>query len=136
MSLRTSREGVMSEINVTPMADILIVLLLIFMVVTTLVVHGISVALPAARNAHSDRAPQRINIAIDREEHTFLEEAPMDPVALGAEIRSRLESGAERTIILRADAEVPFGAVSRIFEICRQNGALDMALSTVPKAQS
>jgi biopolymer transport protein ExbD len=136
MSLAPSRRGdPIAEINVTPMADILIVVLLIFMVVATLVARGVPLALPRAANAR-EGARGRIQIAIDRKEQAFLDDIPMDVPALAREVRARLESGASGTITVRADEGVSFAVLSKVLEVCRESGAVDVALATSAKVPS
>ena len=119
-----------AAINVTPMADIMIVLLIIFMVITPLLDGG-GVKLPFTSNA-AERRPgtDAIVISIRADTSVLLGDDRLDnlgELALG--LHERLEAGPEGpSVYLRADEGLPYSAVQDVLEICRQAGADEVAL--------
>lgn len=133
-SLGGGRGNAMSSINVTPMADIIIVLLIIFMVTVPLVRQGRVAELPRAPHA-GDRSDGPLVLALPSDGTVRLDD---QPIALGAALRMALEqrfqgvpSGA-RVVIVAADEELSFEAVRATLRDCREAGADEVALATHP----
>jgi biopolymer transport protein TolR len=134
MSLGGGRVRMMSAINVTPMADIMIVLLIIFMVTVPLMGQGRVAALPRAPHA-GDRRDGPLVLAMPSNGSVRLDDQPIQG---GAALRMALEqrfeavpSGA-RLVIVEADEELPFEAVGAALRDCREAGADEVALATHP----
>ena len=139
MNVGGSKGGVMADINVTPMADIMIVLLIIFMVITPMLQKGVDVKLPTAGNTKEKKdEPKSITVAIKRDSSTFLggvrvEKQP-DLVAL---LKEKLEDVAEgsRIVFLKADAELPYSEVMKVMDLCREAGVDEVALIAERKVE-
>ena len=124
--------GPMAEINVTPMADVMIVLLIIFMVVTPLLQKGVDVRLPQAGNTQERKEEPKIpTVAVRRDRATFLDMDRLDSqAALLPLLRERVRDMAEgtRMVYLKADEELPYSEVMKVMDICREAEIEEIAL--------
>ena len=114
---RRGRRTPMSEINVTPMVDVMLVLLIIFMVTAPLLATGVQVDLPETKAAPLDQDREPIAISIDASGTVFVDETPVPNEALGARLeqiaRSSSEEGGPR-IFLRGDRALDYGRVMAV----------------------
>jgi biopolymer transport protein ExbD len=119
-------EDVVSDINVTPMADVMLVLLIIFMITTPLLQQGITVNLPKAQNpldAPEADAQDAIVVAINRDGRVFLRKNPISEVELYEFLAQRFTGGEiNKTMFLKADVAVAYGRVVQIVNQCRNAG--------------
>ena len=132
MNVGGSKGGVMADINVTPMADIMIVLLIIFMVITPMLQKGVDVKLPTAGNTKEKKdEPKTITVAIKKDTSTFLGGVRVEkqPDLVGL-LKEKLEDVAEgnRVVYLKADAELPYSEVMKVMDLCREAGVDEVAL--------
>jgi biopolymer transport protein TolR len=123
-----------ADINVTPMADIMLVLLIIFMITTPLLQTGITVNLPKAKNpldAPDADKKEAVIVALNREGRIYLAKTPVTEADL-AEFLVRKFSGGEinKTIYLKADTAVAYGRVVDIVNQCRKAGVDRIGLMT------
>jgi biopolymer transport protein TolR len=120
------RSSVNADINVTPMADIMLVLLIIFMITTPLLQEGITVNLPNAKNPLEDKdvtSNDAIVIALNRDGRLFLKKQMITEADLYEYLTQRYSSGEiNRTVYLRADETLDYGRVVQIVDGCRQAG--------------
>ena len=120
------RSNVSADINVTPMADIMLVLLIIFMITTPLLQEGITVNLPNAKNPLEDKdatTNDAIVIALNRDGRLFLKKQMITEADLYEYLTQRYSSGEiNRTVFLRADETLDYGRVVQIVDGCRQAG--------------
>ncbi|MCC7175897.1 MAG: biopolymer transporter ExbD [Bryobacterales bacterium] len=122
-----------SAINVVPMVDIMLVMLIIFMVVTPMLTKGISVDMVKTRNpiamqdADKDDA---ILIAVTREGRTYLSTQAMSPEDLPAKVRDLLVNRLDRTVYIRADARARYQAVVDVIDNLRAAGVDQLGLLT------
>ena len=132
MNVGGSKGGVMADINVTPMADIMIVLLIIFMVITPMLQKGIDVKLPTAGNTKEKKDEQKtITVAVKKDSTTFLNGVKVEKQEdLVAQLKERLEDVAEgsRIVYLKADAELPYSEVMKVMDLSREAGVEEVAL--------
>lgn len=122
--------GVLSEINVTPLVDVMLVLLIIFMVTAPLLQQGIDVNLPKAKG--KDLPPEeRINIVIKKDGAIYINDTPMSL----PELRHKLEaiSKLNPNIFLRADKDVPYGFVVEVMGDIKDAGIEKLGMVTEPK---
>jgi biopolymer transport protein TolR len=127
--------GPNAEINVTPMADIMIVLLIIFMVATPLISRS-GVNLPPARNAR-DQARSRIVVVLMRDGGLAVEgSVARDVAAVSSEVRTRMDGKTDgsRLVHLKADGALPYAEVQRVMEMLKALGVAEVALMTSPRA--
>src|ERR1700749_2188489 len=114
MSGGGSKGGLNSEINVTPLVDVMLVLLIIMMLVAPMLEQGVSVKLPKAVNASpKPQSQDQTIIAIGANRSMYVNAKPVPEAELGTKVSELLESksGAEKIVIIRADEEVEYGAV-------------------------
>jgi len=139
MNVGGSKGGVMADINVTPMADIMIVLLIIFMVITPLLQKGVDVKLPTAGNTKEKKdEPKTITVAIKRDTSIFLGGVRVEKQAdLVPQLKEKLEDVPEgsRVVYLKADAELPYSEVMKVMDLCREAGVEEVALIAERKVQ-
>jgi biopolymer transport protein TolR len=138
MAVGGSKGGAMSEINVTPMADIMIVLLIIFMVITPMLSKGVDVKLPQAGNTKERKDdPKSIVVAVKKDGTTFLNGVKVEnpDQDLANQIRERLEEVQDKVIYLKGDEGIAYGEVMRVMDICRAGGVEEVALIAEPKVQ-
>jgi biopolymer transport protein TolR len=118
--------GVNAEINVTPMADIMLVLLIIFMITTPLLQTGITVNLPKARNpldAPEADSKDAVIVALNREGRIYLAKTPVSETELLDALAKKFSGGEiNKTIFLKADSAVAYGRVVQIVDSCRRTG--------------
>jgi biopolymer transport protein ExbD len=133
MQVGDKRGGPMADINVTPMADIMIVLLIIFMVITPMLQKGVDVQLPEAGNT-ADRPNEEttITVAVTKQARTYLGPQPLDnpETELVPRLRERLEElpQGERLLYLKADRELLYSEVMKVMDLCREAGVEEVAL--------
>jgi biopolymer transport protein ExbD len=139
MNVGGSKGGAIADINVTPMADIMIVLLIIFMVITPMLSKGVDVKLPTASNtAERKDEPKTITVAIKRDATTFLNGIPVPNQAdLAPQVKERLEEAPEgsKMVFLKADSELPYSEVMKVMDNLREAGVEEIALIAEPRAQ-
>ncbi len=112
----------MSEINVTPMVDVMLVLLVIFILTDPLMTSAIRLDLPQSEGGQSGAAPQAVSLVVDAQGALFLNDQPITPEAL----RQRLSEAARRSpdteLELRADQSVPYGRVVEAMGLAQKAG--------------
>ena len=133
MKLHESRghQSALSEINVTPLVDVMLVLLIIFMVAAPMMTRGIDVELP--ETASSDPLEeQRIEVSLDREGQLWLGERPVHPDLLRTEMQRLARARPGSGVFLRADSRTAYGNVLRIMDLIRTSGIERIAMVTLP----
>ena len=125
----------MAEINVTPMVDVMLVLLIIFMVAAPLLVTGVAVDLPktSAKALPSDVEP--ISVTIDARGQRSIGEEVLSDAAFAARLQALREArGADARVVIRADAGLPYGQVAALLADVTGSGFTKVALVNQPKA--
>ncbi len=142
MAVGGKKGGPMADINVTPMADIMIVLLIIFMVITPMLQKGVDVVLPKAANTKERKEEQKtITVAVknDAARSTFIGGNKLDKAEdLVPQLKERLEDIPEgqRLLYLKADQNLPYGDVMKVMDLMREAGVEEIALIAEQKVQS
>jgi len=136
MSAGGGSGGLQSEINVTPMVDIMLVLLIIFMIVTPLIAAGFKATLPKGKNL--DPRPEGDNevvLGIDEDGRYFLDGRPLAEGTLEDQLRSIFASRTEDKILyFKADNQLKYGKIQEAVETARRSGVRVMAAITEPTA--
>ncbi len=129
-----SGKGPLSEINVTPLVDVMLVLLIIFMVSAPMMTTGIEVDLPKAHAAQMDVEEQKLLLSITKDQKVFLgdTEIPYDRLEDALMHNARLQR--EHELYLQADEGVPYGFVAKVMAILRKGGIDKLGLVTDPLA--
>ncbi len=145
MAVGGKKGGPVSDINVTPMADIMIVLLIIFMVITPLITKGIDVELPKAANMHERKDdPNNIMIGFTKNFTLYFKGVRLeagsfekDQVELSVRLKKALEErgDTDKVAFLKADINIAYGEVMKIMSICREAGIEEIALISEPKVE-
>ena len=128
------RRAPISEINVTPMVDVMLVLLIIFMVTAPLLVAGVPVDLPESRAAALDQQAKPVQITLDSKGNIFIDDAPVSTAGLPAQlaaIAAQPEPPEGRRIYLRADKTLDYGQVMRVMGELNRAGLNRVALVSV-----
>jgi biopolymer transport protein ExbD len=138
MDLGGAKGGVKSDINVTPLVDVMLVLLIIMMLVAPMLEQGVQVKLPKAANATAKPQSQdQTIIAIGANRSLYVNAKPVQEAELATKVSELLENkpGGERIVIIRADEEVEYGAVMSAMDALRTAGIEDIGLITEPTPQ-
>ena len=139
MQVGGKKGGAIADINVTPMADIMIVLLIIFMVITPMLQKGVDVKLPLAGNTKERKdEPKSITVAIKKDATTYLGSTKLDNQNdLVNQLKERLEDAPEggKMIYLKADHELAYSEVMKVMDLAREAGVEEIALIADPKTQ-
>jgi biopolymer transport protein TolR len=137
MDLGGAQGGVKSDINVTPLVDVMLVLLIIMMLVAPMLQQGIQVTLPKADNTTEkpETADQTV-IAIGANGSIYLNARPVQESELVTRVNEALEGKLEKIVIIRADVDVAYSAVMAAMDQLRQAGIEDIGLITDPRTQN
>jgi len=134
MDLGGAKGGVKSDINVTPLVDVMLVLLIIMMLVAPLLQQGVPVKLPTAANTVDKPETQdQTVLAIGRNKELYLNAKPVNEQELATRINELLENKKEKVVLIKADEEVEYGAVMAAMDALRQAGIEDIGLVTERK---
>jgi biopolymer transport protein TolR len=122
----------LSEINVTPLVDVMLVLLIIFMVTAPLLTPGVKVDLPKAASASAlnPKEPLVVSVARDGRLSFGADETNLD--ALGPLVKAKMGDDRERVVHVRGDTDAPFGAVVKVMDVLKGAGVAHIAIVTAP----
>ena len=141
MQVGDSKGGPMASINVTPMADIMIVLLIIFMVITPMLQKGVDVKLPVAANTKERQDKEKtIIVAVknDAARTVYFKGQKLDnPAELTEMVKKGLEDLPEdqKVLYLKADEALPYTEVMKVMDLCREGGVEEVALIAEKKVE-
>jgi biopolymer transport protein TolR len=123
--------GVKSDINVTPLVDVMLVLLIIMMIVAPLLQQGVAVTLPIATNtSEKPETQEQTVVAITADKRFFVNAVQVQQNDLARRIETLLEEKKEKIVIIKADVDVEYGAVMEAMDTLRAAGIEDMGLIT------
>ena len=126
--------GVKSDINVTPLVDVMLVLLIIMMIVAPLLQQGVTVTLPKATNTTEKPETQgQTVVAIDKDGRFYVNAVEVSKDRLQARIAEIFETSETRVVIIKADVDVEYAAVMEAMDQLRASGIEDMGLITDPE---
>jgi biopolymer transport protein TolR len=129
--------GVKSEINVTPLVDVMLVLLIIMMIVAPMLQKGVDVRLPLASNSEAKPETQEQTVlAIKADRTLWVNGIQVRETDLRTKIEEALETKKERVILIKADEDVDYGVVMGAMDALREGGIEDMGLITEPRART
>ena len=134
MDLGGAQGGVKSDINVTPLVDVMLVLLIIMMLIAPLLQQGVAVTLPSAANTVDKPETQgQTIIAIDSEKRMYLNARFIPTDELGTKVGELLENRNEKIVLIKADEAVAYSAVMEAMDELRKAGIEDVGLITERK---
>ncbi len=112
----------LSEINVTPLVDVILVLLIIFMVTAPMMTRGIDVRLPKTESG-GDATEQRMVVTVDADNTIYLNDRPVNLALLTDRLKTEMKRTGLDFVFLRADQEVPYGRVMMVMDQIKKAGA-------------
>jgi biopolymer transport protein ExbD/biopolymer transport protein TolR len=121
----------LAEINVTPLVDVVLVLLIIFMISAPVLQSGIDVSVPKTRTV-KEITEQRLVLTINRNQEVFLGDRPVNIHELAQKLHQQGTDPAHQVIYLRADENVPFGAFASVMDAVKQAGITKISIVTQP----
>jgi biopolymer transport protein TolR len=129
-------QSALADINITPLVDVVLVLLLIFMLTAPVLQSGVEVAVPHTKSVNQ-LTEERTVVTIDKNQNVFLQTGGKDEPVHVADLGSLLSASgkgdpAKRTIYLRADERVPFGAFASVMDAVKQAGITNISIVTQP----
>ena len=137
MDMGGAKGGVKSDINVTPLCDVMLVLLIIMMIVAPLLQQGISVTLPKADNTVDKPEVQgQTVLAISRDKQYYINAKPVTEREIASKAVELLENQKEKVILIRADVEADYASVMAAMDQLRQAGVEDIGLIVDRKTQN
>lgn len=127
-------DTLVSSINTTPLVDIMLVLLIIFLITIPVVTHSVPVALPNEANQPTRTRPQNIVIAIDRDGGVFWNDVRIaDPALLLGKLEERAVEQPQPEVHIRADKDARYEFVGRVVVACQRAGIAKVAFITEPQ---
>jgi biopolymer transport protein TolR len=131
-SAKGRTQTALADINITPLVDVVLVLLLIFMLTAPVLQSGVIVAIPKTRSVNQ-LTEERMVVTIDKDQNVFLQDKPVNVNDLPTLLKT-VGSGpaTKRIIYLRADERVPFGAFASVMDAVKQAGITDISIVTRP----
>ncbi len=127
-------DEVMNEINMTPLVDVMLVLLIIFIVTVPVINHAVKIDLPRASNQPNDPKPENINLSIDAAGKVFWNQQEIDAQTLEANIAQASQQQPQPELHLRADREVRYERVAEVMAAAQKGGLGKIGFITEPKA--
>lgn len=124
----------LSEINMVPFIDVVLVLLIIFMITAPILQSGIEVDVPKTKTV-KELTEVRMVVTIDRAQRVYLNEKPVNIHQLGQEIAARSRNLAKQAVYLRCDETVPFGSWATVVDALRQAGITNISVVTQPLSE-
>lgn len=137
-SMNTDRKTALSEINVTPLVDVMLVLLIIFMVTAPMMQEGVSVDLPEAKASELQReqTSDEVVIAVSGPGNIFVNDVAVKEDQLEAKILELTKDKPTRAVYLRGDKTVPYGVVARIMATLMNAGVKNLSIITAPEREA
>ena len=121
----------LSEINVTPLVDVVLVLLIIFMLTAPILQSGIEVDVPKTRTV-KEITEERLVISVDKAQRIYLGNDPININQIPQILRGKVHDPSRQSIYLRADANVPFGVFATVMDSIKQAGITNVSIVTRP----
>src|SRR5438128_9435833 len=121
----------LAEINITPLVDVVLVLLIIFMLTAPILQSGIEVDVPKTRTV-KEITEERLVITIDKSQRVFLGNDPININEIGSKLRQKIRDPQHQSIFVRSDEDVPFGAFATVMDAVKQAGIRNVSIVTQP----
>ena len=128
---RRDRHRALAEINITPLVDVMLVLLIISMLAAPMLQKGIPLELPATETSKDIQDPRTV-VSLDRNGRLRINDQPVHPDLLERRMKALAAGSPSETVFLRADRLIPYGEVLHVMDLIRKAGVTRVALVTVP----
>lgn len=125
------KQRLMSEINMVPFVDIVLVLLIIFMISAPLMYRGIDIDLPKS-SVNTIKQEQRITIIVDKNQNVFVDEKKVPMKELKGAVQKKIKPESDPTVYLKADRKVPYGTIIGIMDTVKSMGIDKLGMITEP----
>ncbi len=135
MQLGSNNDQLMSDINVTPFVDVMLVLLIIFMVTAPMMVQGVDVDLPKATSKALKGGEDRLIISVDEDSKVYINEQVVSVEFLTKKLSAILENFDKKNVYLRADKKVPYGIVVNVISKIKKAGVDSLGMITLPDTE-
>lgn len=131
----SNKRGMVSDINVTPLVDVMLVLLIIFMVTAPMMNQGIDVDLPETTAKSMRQEENPIIVSINKEGYIFLDKIKVDRPLLKQQLEALAETAKDKLIFLRADKKLSYGLVAAVMADIKESGFTKLGMITVPETK-
>ena len=135
MQFGSNSDQLMSDINVTPFVDVMLVLLIIFMVTAPMMVQGVDVDLPKATSKALKGGEDRLIISVDEQSKVFINEQVVSVEFLTKKLGAILENFDKKNVYLRADKKVSYGNVVNVISKIKKAGVDSLGMITLPDTE-
>ena len=125
-------DAIMAEINMTPMVDVMLVLLIIFMITLPVIQQAVKVDLPKANSTRNEVKPESIQLSIDAHGQIFWNSTPIDLTTFNGYAEKAAQKEPQPEINLRADKSVKYDAVAQVLSASRRAGLTKLGFVTEP----
>ena len=132
MAMERGNSHFMSDINVTPLVDVMLVLLIIFMVTAPMMMQGVNVSLPKTTSKPLPAEKEHLIITVDRSQQIYINDYKVGLEALQAKLKKIYEGRPDEKVYLRADKGVPYGIVVRVMSEVKDAGVEKLGMVTEP----
>ena len=126
-------DDVMNEINMTPMVDIMLVLLIIFIITVPVMKHSVNIDLPRATNEAQNIKPETLRLSVDAQGGYFMNETPVDDNVLVAQLKNAAAQNPQPELHIRGDKAVRYERVAQAMAAAQQAGLRKIGFITEPK---
>ncbi len=130
---KNSTSQPMAEINMVPLIDVMLVLLVIFIIAAPLMTHAVKVDLPKASSAPEDSKPEIVSLAVDAAGQVYWNDRAVDQAAWRADMQLAAQSGKQPELRIRADSQVAYGKVAELMSDAATAGLTRIGFVTEPR---
>ena len=135
MGVNGKSRTTLAEINVTPLVDVMLVLLIIFMITAPMLQHELDVNLPVATGTPQVHAEDRVVLTVNKQGNIYLDQTAYTLDTLRPKLQALYQTRRNRDLFLRADADVPYGKVVQVMDEVKKAGILKLGMITQPPAE-
>ncbi|RZF24963.1 biopolymer transporter ExbD [Paraburkholderia sp. UYCP14C] len=128
-------DGLMNEINMTPLVDVMLVLLIVFMVTIPVIRHAVKIDLPHASSQKEDTKPAQVTVSVDADGNVLWDGTKVDDAALAAKIAAAAQANPQPELHLDADRKMPYEKVAQVMSAAQAGGLTKIGFVTQPKAK-
>ena len=131
IQIKSSEQAMMSDINVTPLVDVMLVLLIVFIVTAPLLMQAVPVKLPQTAASAPLTPAKQVQLSIDSAGKIYLDTQPVEPEQLRDRLQALRKRDPELNVQLMADERIPYGQVAKVMGIVQQAGIAKLSFVTL-----